>query len=63
MLIGTAWLSSARVVKFYIYLHNERNPRNKFEMNIAFEETCFLEILNNAQKYIIFFILYFVFQS
>ena len=25
-LFGTAWLSSARVVECYIYLHNERNP-------------------------------------
>jgi len=48
MLIGTAWLSSARVVKFYIYLHNERNPKNKFEMSIIFKETCLNQFLNNA---------------
>jgi uncharacterized membrane protein len=29
-LIGTAWLSSVRVVECYIYLHNGRNPQCKF---------------------------------
>jgi len=38
-LIGTAWLSSARVVKCYIYFNNERNPYNKFRIIINFEDT------------------------
>jgi len=32
-LIGTAWLSSARVVECSIYLLNERNLQRKFKMN------------------------------
>jgi len=38
VLIGTAWLSSARVVKFSINLHNERNPKHKFKIIIVFKE-------------------------
>jgi len=38
LLTGTAWLSSARVVKFYINLHNGRNPINKFQMAIAVKD-------------------------
>jgi len=39
LVIGTAWLSSARVVKCYIYFNNERNPYNKFRIIINFEDT------------------------
>ena len=39
LLAGTAWLSSARVVECYIYLHNERNPLNKFQINITIKDT------------------------
>ena len=39
LFIGTAWLSSVRVVKCYIQLLNERNLFYKFYKLIVFEGT------------------------
>jgi len=38
LLDGTAWLSSARVVKCSINLRNERNLRGKFSPGTLFEK-------------------------
>ena len=42
LFIGTAWLSSVRVVKCYIQLLNERNLFYKFYKFIVFEGTYFM---------------------
>jgi len=38
-LIGTAWLSSARVVECSIHLLNERNLHSKYIISIFFKDT------------------------
>jgi len=54
-LVGTAWLSSVRVVKCNIKLLNERNLYDKFHINFLLKTLYYLIVVKlNEMKYYLF---------